>query len=225
MRISPFCLYVFAVAYLEAQAQPQTDGPAIVNTFVRVTLFELPELLVGLDVGNRQQSPSNRINIQEEHPEVSKVKRCVHIGGRTQWMVKDIIKVCAHFEEGAFAEAEFLPQTEVSAPSARTRKRVALDDVGIIKQVCANGRHTERGRVKEGASWPSIRAGTPDKERAIGKVISKPADRVEGIAGDVAGEDRIAVAALPERREPCAALREHVPGNLPPAKSALKYWR
>ena len=64
---------------LKAEAHPQTDGPAIVNTLVRVTLFELPELGVGFDVRNRQQFPGHRIHVQEEHPEVSKVKRCVWI--------------------------------------------------------------------------------------------------------------------------------------------------
>lgn len=210
---------------LEAQAQPQTDGPAIVNTLVRVALNELPEIRVGFDVGNRKQFPGNRIHVQEKHPEVRKVKRCVRISRRTQWMVKDVVEICAHFEAGAFSKVEFLSQTEVSAPGAWPRKRVAPNNIGIIEQVCPDGGHTEGRRVEEGAAWSSIRAGISDTERPIGKVISKTPDCVEGIAGYVAGENRIAVSTLPEWRKTCAALGKHVPGKLPTTKSAFKHWR
>jgi hypothetical protein len=100
---------MFLGACLKSQAQPQTDGPAIVNTLVGVTLLELPEFRVGFDVGNRQQSPRRWIHVQKEHPKVSKVKRCVRISRRTQWVVENVVEISTHFKAGAFVEMEPFP--------------------------------------------------------------------------------------------------------------------
>lgn len=48
---------------LEAQAQPQTDGPAIVNTLVLIALIELSEKRVEFDVRNRQELGGNWVNL------------------------------------------------------------------------------------------------------------------------------------------------------------------
>ena len=50
-------------ACLEAQAQPQANGPAIVNALVLVAPVKLSEIRIGIDLCNRQELPSNGVNI------------------------------------------------------------------------------------------------------------------------------------------------------------------
>ncbi len=62
-RISTFCPYIFPVNFLEAEAQPQANGPAIVNALVRVALYEPSEKRVGIDPRNRQKLSGIRVDI------------------------------------------------------------------------------------------------------------------------------------------------------------------
>lgn len=54
---------VFPGTCLEAEAQPQTNGPAIIDALVLIALVELSEKRVGIDLRNRQELPGNRVNI------------------------------------------------------------------------------------------------------------------------------------------------------------------
>jgi hypothetical protein len=96
-RISPYCPNVPG-ASLKGETRPQANGPAIVNALVCITLYQPPEIWVGIDSGNRQELAANRINIQEERADVSKIERGVRIRGRAQWVVKDIVEISTHLE-------------------------------------------------------------------------------------------------------------------------------
>ncbi len=60
-RILPFALC--SGTCLEAEAQPQTNGPAIIDALVLIALIELSEKRVEIDLRNRQELPGNWINI------------------------------------------------------------------------------------------------------------------------------------------------------------------
>ena len=83
---------------LEGEAQPQANGPAIVNALIRVALYELPEIRVGIDLRNRQELPGSLVDFQEERTDVSKIERGVRVCGRAQGVVEDIVEICPHLE-------------------------------------------------------------------------------------------------------------------------------
>ncbi len=53
----------FSGTCLEAKAQPQTNGPAIIDALVLIALIELSEKRVRIDLRNRQKLPGNWVNI------------------------------------------------------------------------------------------------------------------------------------------------------------------
>jgi hypothetical protein len=59
----PFASIVFPGTCLEAEAQPQTNGPAIIDALVLIALVELSEKRVWINLRNRQELPGNRVNI------------------------------------------------------------------------------------------------------------------------------------------------------------------
>ncbi len=76
----PFA-YVLPGVCLEGEAQPQANGPAIVNALIRVALYELPEIRVEIDLRNRQELPGSLVDFQEERTDVSKIERGVRVCG------------------------------------------------------------------------------------------------------------------------------------------------
>ena len=51
------------LAFLKGEAQPQANGPAIVNALVLVALVELSEVRVEINLCNRQELPGNGVNL------------------------------------------------------------------------------------------------------------------------------------------------------------------
>ena len=66
-------------ACLEAQAHPQTDGPAIINTLVLIALIELSEKRVEFDIRNRLELGGNWVNLQKERADVSEIEHGVRV--------------------------------------------------------------------------------------------------------------------------------------------------
>ena len=54
---------MFPATKLEGETHAQANGPAIVNTLVRIALYEPPEIRVGVDARNRQKLPGGRVDI------------------------------------------------------------------------------------------------------------------------------------------------------------------
>src|SRR5690349_19559859 len=134
-------------------------------------------------------------------------------------MIEDIVEVDADLEPGGFTKPEELAQAEIHAPRTRSNEGVAFRDVGIIENIGACGGKRECRRIKEPVA---TNAGVRIADDARTKTRSgEIADRIDETAGDVSRKNRIAVIAIPVRRETRAALGEHVPRNLVAAENGV----
>src|SRR5215469_8016885 len=129
-------------------------------------------------------------------------------------MVEDVVDVRTELQSDAFVDCDRLVDSEIDAVGGRPDELVTLHYASLAEQVGADARQRERGCVPLIALWRLVVVanGHGAERRAV--EVSHGIDRT---GGDVAREDRVAVAAVPERCEASSGLDKHVCGALPSA--------
>src|SRR5262245_42795683 len=130
-------------------------------------------------------------------------------------MIENVVELGAEPQLEFLAKPECLVDAEIRSPGSRPSQQITLGDVWVVKHVGASGRQPESIRVEEAVAGSHLRIARDNGTECV--AAAEASDRINRGAVDIAERGRAAIVAEPIRREPIAALGEHVPRNLPSA--------
>ena len=205
---------------LESNSQPQTHRTAVVDAFLAEGLQQLAEVLIAGNIGDHRLEGSGsyaitRVDAQVEVAEQreSAPAAAVISVRRKQWMVEDVINICPDLGRPAFPEMKVLVNAEIDTPGSGPVQHVPWRDIGVAEEVRANRRQIECVGIKDLVANAVI--GVAGHDGPIARLDVEIADRVRRSYANVAGRNREAVIANPERGEAATGLGKHVEAGLP----------
>src|SRR6266567_662253 len=136
-------------------------------------------------------------------------------------MVEDIVDVRAKLEGQALRGMEILVDSQVYAPRSRSPKHVALGHLGIAEHVGTYGRQTKGIRIKNAVAALFVEV-VANHRGTIRWLRIEIANGVHGGDTNIAGFNRIAIVADPERCESGSRFREHVKRSLPSTRDEIR---
>src|SRR5579871_6930741 len=161
-----------------------------------------------MTLADREQGAGGRIDANVEIAEQCESAAAPTRVGirREQGVIENVVDVGADLRGETLAEVEVFVYAEVHAPSAGAPEQIALGVGRIGEDVGADGWEAECGGVPDAVAGFLVVVVAEDG-RAIRGLGVEVADSVDRRDADVAGLDRIAIVADPERREASAGLK------------------
>ena len=201
-------------AFLESNSQPQAHCAAVINAFLRVGIEQLAKVLVTSDISDyrlKRCRVDPKVEVAEQR-EAAPAAAVVSVR-REQRMVKDIIDICPDLRRPAFTEMKVLVNAKVYTPGSGSLQHISRRNIGIAEEVCADRRQIECVGIKNLVANAVI--GVTGHDGPIARLDVEVANGVRRSYADIAGRNRKAVVADPERRETSSRLGKHVETGLP----------